>query len=64
MNPNNDALIAEFYRLGFSMEQVGDLVGVNEKTVKRRLDAQGVEIRPGNNVTRSKWLTEKTTQGG
>ena len=54
-----DAVIAHFYRLGYGLDDVGLILGIDPKTVRRHLVAQGIEIRPSNNVKRSEWLTVK-----
>ena len=56
---NNDPAIVGLYRSGYSLKQVGATLGIDRKTVKRRLLALGVELRPSNNVKRSEWLTQK-----
>ncbi len=56
---NNAPAIASLYRSGFSEREVAAIMGIDRKTVARRLVAQGEPIRPSNNVKRSAWLTEK-----
>ena len=59
---NQDTDIRGYYLAGYSLDQTGAIVGCDSKTVRRRLVAMGVEIRPSNNVKRSKWLTEKAKE--
>lgn len=56
----NDSVIKRFYLSGFSLREVAAVLGVDRRQVKRRLQSQGVEIRPPNSVTRSQWLVKKT----
>ena len=56
---NNDPIMAQLYQGGFSLKQVAAMLGCDRKLVRRRLVAQGVAIRPGNNVQRSEWLRSK-----
>lgn len=55
---NATPVIAELYQSGFSLREVASILGVDRKLVKRRLEAQGVEIRPPNSVKRSGWLVK------
>ena len=58
---NNDPAIVGLYRAGYSLRQVGAICGIDRKTVRRHLVAQGLAIRPGNSVKRSEWLRVKVT---